>query len=231
MVVSSEGPSYEARPESTTDRRLSQSVTDAEKCASQFTSLRSTLQAARRRIWSPRRLVIRLFGALEIEDGERGLGARDLGGVRPKQVLEILLAARGHRVPTDRIAELSGARSRPADIAGSIQTFVSVCGAISSPTAIVPAQLVVTEPEAYRFATELVDFDLDRFDELLERSAREPTRVARRSLEQALALVRGEVLEDEPYAAVGSRLARQLPGPRPRRAPRRSRRRARRARL
>ena len=59
----------------------------------------------------------------------------------------------------------------------------------------------MTEPEAYRFATDLVDLDLDRFDALLERSAREPTPFARRSLEQALGLVRGEVLEDEPYAA------------------------------
>jgi CheY-like chemotaxis protein len=59
---------------------------------------------------------------------------------------------------------------------------------------------VVTEAEAYRFATDLVDLDLDRFDQLLERSAHEPTRSARRSLEEALGLVRGEVLEDEPYA-------------------------------
>src|SRR5689334_7613868 len=44
------------------------------------------------------RLVIRLFGTLEVEDDAGTLGARNLGGVRPKQVLEILLAARGHRV-------------------------------------------------------------------------------------------------------------------------------------
>jgi DNA-binding SARP family transcriptional activator len=55
--------------------------------------------------------------------------------------------------------------------------------------------------EAYRFATELVSFDLDRFDELLERSAGEPTDRTRASLEEALGLVRGDVLEDEPYAA------------------------------
>lgn len=45
------------------------------------------------------RPVIRLFGPLAIEDGERRLGPGDLGGSRPKQVLEILIAARGHRVP------------------------------------------------------------------------------------------------------------------------------------
>ena len=50
------------------------------------------------------RPAIRLFGPLEIHDGERILGPRDLGGARPKQVLEILLTARGHRVPTDRLA-------------------------------------------------------------------------------------------------------------------------------
>ena len=59
----------------------------------------------------------------------------------------------------------------------------------------------MTETEAYRFATDLVELDLDRFDELLERSAHEPTGRAREALEQALDLVRGEVLEDEPYAS------------------------------
>ncbi len=144
--------------------------------------------------------VIRLFGQLSVEDGERTLGPRDLGGVRPKQVLEILLAARGHLVPTDRLAELVWADERPQDVAGSLQTFVSVLRRNLSPDRERARELVVTEPEAYRFATELVALDLDRFDELLERSAGEPTRLARASLEQALALVRGEVLEDEPYA-------------------------------
>ena len=145
--------------------------------------------------------MLRLFGQLSVEDGERTLGPRDLGGVRPKQVLEILLAARGHLVPTDRLAELVWADERPQDAAGSLQTFVSVLRRNLSPDRERARELVVTEPEAYRFATELVALDLDRFDELLERSAGEPTRLARALLEQALALVRGEVLEDEPYAA------------------------------
>ena len=144
--------------------------------------------------------MIRLFGSLEIEDGDRRLGPGDLGGARPKQVLEILLAARGHRVPTDRIAELIWGERRPKDDAASIQTFVSVLRRHLVTDRNRARQLVVTEQEAYRFATDLVELDLDRFDQLVERSSREPTRQARRSLEQALALVRGEVLEDEPYA-------------------------------
>jgi DNA-binding SARP family transcriptional activator len=144
--------------------------------------------------------VFRLFGALEIVDGDRVLGPRDLGGVRPKQLLEILLAARGHHVPTDRIAELIWEGRPPDDIAASIQTFVSVLRRRLVADRDHARQLVVTEAEAYRFATDAVELDLDRFDELLERSAQEPTRVARESLERALSLVRGDVLEDEPYA-------------------------------
>jgi DNA-binding SARP family transcriptional activator len=144
--------------------------------------------------------VVRLFGPLEFVHGERRLGPGDLGGSRPKQVLEILLAARGHRVPTDRIAELLWGDRRPGDVAASIQTFVSVLRRHLVPDRDAARRLVATEPEAYRFDTELVELDLDRFDELLERAAREPTRQARRSIEHALALVRGDVLEDEPYA-------------------------------
>ncbi len=146
------------------------------------------------------RTVVRLFGPLAVDDGLNTLGAGDLGGLRPKHVLQILLAARGHRVSTDRLAELLWADVRPDDWVGSIQTFVSVLRRRLSSDRERARELVVTEAGAYRFATDLVELDLDRFDELLELSSHEPSHRARRSLEQALALVQGEVLEDEPYA-------------------------------
>jgi DNA-binding SARP family transcriptional activator len=146
------------------------------------------------------RPVIRLFGALSIENGEHSIGPGDLGGLRPKQVLEILLTARGHRVPIDRLAELVWGDGRPQNVPGSLQTFVSTLRRRLTPDRERARELVVTESEAYRFATERVSLDLDRFDELLERSGHEPTHKARVSLEEALGLVRGEVLEDEPYA-------------------------------
>jgi DNA-binding SARP family transcriptional activator len=146
------------------------------------------------------RLKIRLFGGLAIEEGVCTLGPQELGGARPKQVLEILLAARGHRVPTERIAELLWGEQRPNDVAASIQTFVSVLRRHLVSDRARARQLVITEAEAYRFAADQVELDLDRFDELVERSAHAPTRLARRLLEEALGLVRGEVLEDEPYA-------------------------------
>ena len=55
---------------------------------------------------TPADVTIKLFGPMEITIGERQLGAGDVGGIRPTQVLEILLAARGHPVPIDRPADL-----------------------------------------------------------------------------------------------------------------------------
>ncbi len=101
---------------------------------------------------------------------------------------------------SDRLADLLWPEQRPQNTAGSLQTFVSALRRHLTHDRERARELVVTEAQAYRFATDLVGFDLDRFDGLVERSAREPTRMARHSLEQALALVRGELLEDEPYA-------------------------------
>jgi DNA-binding SARP family transcriptional activator len=146
-------------------------------------------------------VAISLFGPLAIREGTRSLGDRDLGGARPKQVLEILLAARGHRVPVDRLADLLWGERLPQDASAALQTFISVLRRRLSPDRRRARELVVTEPEAYRFAIELADLDLDRFDQLLERSGQAGTRHARLLLEEALALVHGEVLEDEPYAS------------------------------
>ena len=145
--------------------------------------------------------MIRLFGALEIVG--RRTHARPARSWRSSSEATARDPARGARAPRsdrpDRRADLGCPSSRTTSPLRSRRSS-RFCGAAWSPTATARAQLVVTEAEAYRFATDAVDLDLDRFDELLERSAREPTRIARHSLEQALSLVRGEVLEDEPYA-------------------------------
>ncbi len=62
-------------------------------------------------------------------------------------------------------------------------------------------ELVVTELDAYLFAVELADLDLDPFDQLLERSGEAATREARRPVEESVALVRGEALKHDPYTS------------------------------
>jgi hypothetical protein len=42
---------------------------------------------------------------IDVAAGGRRLGPRDLGGPKAKQVLELLLVARGHNVTKDRLAD------------------------------------------------------------------------------------------------------------------------------
>ena len=143
---------------------------------------------------------IRLFGSIAVVHAGRTLGARDFGGSRPKQILEILLAARGSPVPIDRLAELLWGERAPDNFAASIQTFISTLRRHLCADQSCARELVVTERGAYRFAVERAIIDIDRFDELLARAGRAATDAARRSLSDALALAPAEVLEDEPYA-------------------------------
>ncbi len=71
-------------------------------------------------------VAISLFGRLAIRERTRSLGDRDPGAAGPRQVLEILLAARGHRVPTDRLADLLWGERLAQNAPAALQTFISV---------------------------------------------------------------------------------------------------------
>jgi DNA-binding SARP family transcriptional activator len=144
--------------------------------------------------------VVQMFGPICIRNSSGALGARDFGSVKPKQVLEILLVARGHLVPKDRLGDLLWGDKPPANIHAALETYVSLLRrALGSPKGKT-RQLIVTEPNAYRFAVEHADIDLDRFDNLLALAARRTRSSARPYLEQALSLAQGDLFEDEPYA-------------------------------
>jgi len=114
-------------------------------------------------------------------------------------VLEILLAARGHPVPKDRLAEYLWSNSLPQNVSATLETYVSVLRRRISCDRSLSRRLIVTQPEAYRFASEEAWIDLDEFDRLTRRS-RDSHEISRSDLERALTLARGDLLEDEPYA-------------------------------
>ena len=142
---------------------------------------------------------IEAFGQLTIHGADRHLGPGDLGGVKPRHVLELLISARGHAVPKDRLIDLLWGEIVPKNPQAGLESYISILRThLGSASA---KEIVGTEPGAYRFANERVDFDLDRFDTLLARADRERIGQSRSLLEDALALVRGDVFEDEPVAA------------------------------
>lgn len=141
--------------------------------------------------------IVQAFGPLHLELDGRRLGPTDLGGRKPKLLLEILLLADGHPVSRERLAGLLWDRDPPRNVPATLDTYASVLRR----TLADHRHLLVTEPEAYRLVRSELLVDLDRFDALATRAAQLARGAQQRELlEDALDLARGEVLADEPYA-------------------------------
>ena len=140
-----------------------------------------------------------LLGPIEVAAGGRRLGPRDLGGPKAKQVLELLLVARGHNVTKDRLADQLWGEALPKRAFAALENQLSVLRRHLDGVGR-GRDLVITDPGGYRVAAERIDLDLDRFDERITAAGKAGTRMARKLLSEAVqARARGEVLEDEPY--------------------------------
>lgn len=142
----------------------------------------------------------RLFGTLRVEIEGRDLGARDFLGVKPRQVLEVLLLARGNTVPKERLGDLLWGERTPRNLSATLETYVSVLRSRLDPAGSLSRLVIRTERGAYRVPADAVSLDLEEFDVLTRRARGLPVAVALPLLDRAVALVTGEVLEDEPYA-------------------------------
>jgi DNA-binding SARP family transcriptional activator len=142
---------------------------------------------------------VRVFGVLEIQAGEDRRGPGELGGRKPKQILELLVAAGGHPVQKEVLIEQLWGDALPRHPVAALENHVWVLRR-HLPGASHAAPVVVATPACYRLAVEHVSLDLARFEELRQAAARAGPKAAARHLREALSLVRGEVFEDEPYA-------------------------------
>jgi SARP family transcriptional regulator, regulator of embCAB operon len=123
----------------------------------------------------------------------RALGPDDLGGRKPKQVLEILLVHLGQAVPKDRVADLLWGDRLPKDPMRTLEAYVSGIRARLHPDPAVARRVLHSEPGAYRIALDAAEVDLRRFDALVA---------------QAVAAEPGERLELR--RGVGGRAVREL---------------------
>jgi len=149
---------------------------------------------------------IRLFGPLTIEDGPQRLGPADLGGRKPKQILEILLTERGHVVSKDRIADLLWPDREPENPAATIDTYVSVLRRHLEPSAARArdCRYLRSVHPGYLFDVSDTEIDVDRLEQLTAKGieARDAGDLDRafHCFTEASNQYRGVYLEDEPYA-------------------------------
>jgi SARP family transcriptional regulator, regulator of embCAB operon len=140
------------------------------------------------------------LGALEVHMDDRVLDGRHLGGVKPKQVLEILLLSRGRPVPKERLADMIWPEQLPRQVVSTLESYVSVLRTKLGPELGRRNGLIITDHEAYRLDPTVVDIDLDLFDDLVKLAAGAEAEERLAILRSASELIRGELLDDEPYA-------------------------------
>lgn len=143
---------------------------------------------------------VSIFGALKVTSAGREVTPRNFPGLKPKQLLEILVVERGHTVSKGRLVDLLWTDRLPQNYLATLETYVSVLRQTLEPGVRARDSLIVTEHGGYRLDMTRVTVDLDQFDALLADAAgAEPTK-ALELLEQARGIPRGQPLEDEPYA-------------------------------
>ena len=110
----------------------------------------------------PGHVVVRMFGPLELQFPGGCVGVRDLGGVKPKQLLELLLLARGRTVPKDRIADGLWGEALPQGVAATIESYVSVLRNRLDDGTGLGRRLITTDRGGYRLVSEFLDVEVDR---------------------------------------------------------------------
>lgn len=130
------------------------------------------------------------------------LGASGLGGVKPRQILEILAISAGTPVSKDLLADLLWEGCPPRGYLGTLESYVCVLRRCLGREGGRGAG-VMTVPQGYLLDPEKHSVDLATFRALahgVRAEAPDPVADLAR-LEQALDLVHGDLLSDETYAA------------------------------
>jgi len=144
---------------------------------------------------------IKLFGPTVVLIDGVPLDTGELGGVKPRQILELLAVELGTPVSKDRLAERLWEDKPPASYVATLESYVCVlrrklgCGRGKG-------SALTTTHNGYQLDPQRTRVDLAEYRTLMASTATDsepgPEAVAR--VEQALALMTGELLVTEPYA-------------------------------
>ena len=137
-----------------------------------------------------------ILGPLEVRDGDVAV---QLGGVRERSLLAVLLLNANELVPTDRLIDELWGETPPKTAVKTVQVYVSRL------RKLLGAGTIVTRPPGYVLQVDDEQIDARRFEALAAEGGRAleagDVTAARRLLSEALALCRGAPLSDFAYEA------------------------------
>jgi len=137
---------------------------------------------------------VRVLGAIELVVGGSVV---DLGGLKQRALLAILLAADGHAVSAERLVDLLWGEDPPAKALTSLHAYIARLRRLLEPVREprAPARVLVSRPPGYALLPDGIDVDARRFTRLLAEASplitADPTR-AESLLRSALDLWHGE---------------------------------------
>ena len=143
---------------------------------------------------------IKLFGTTTVSTPQGAVLAADVGGVKPRQILQILALSPGGAVPKDYLADLLWDGHPPRCYLGTLESYVCVLRK-SLGLGRGRESAIRTVMHGYVLDPEAVRVDLTDFRRLVRsaESSDDPS-TALRLLEEAVALVGGDLLASETYA-------------------------------
>ena len=145
-------------------------------------------------------LQIRLFGPTVVLTDGANTQVSELGGVKPRQILEILAANPGTPVTKDRLADLLWDGEPPKSYVGTLESYVCV---LRRQLGLGPGRTspLATTSNGYLLDPASVSVDLAEFRRLVGMAATAKPAQGLRLAQQAVALLRGELLASEAYAS------------------------------
>jgi SARP family transcriptional regulator, regulator of embCAB operon len=141
-------------------------------------------------------ITVRLLGGVEVRRGDVVLGAHQLGGPKPRQILEILLLELGTPVSKDRLIELLWGGTPAPQAVSTLESYVSVLRRHLQP-GLGRSGPLRTSTGGYVIDPALVELDLDRFDVAVRTAQGATTPQAYALLRSALELTGAPLLADE----------------------------------
>lgn len=146
-------------------------------------------------------MYIHVLGPTRVDTPHGTMAAADFGGTKPRQILEILAVSAGTPVCKDLLADLLWEGRPPKCYLGTLESYVCVLRR-SLGLGGGRGAGVVTVQQGYLLDPVTHPVDLTTFRVLSRRAREEGSRpeASLAALEQALDLVKGELLADEAYA-------------------------------